>query len=175
MMSDGMTVGLAIGLGRRMRQDAEDHAQDLREMAAGHEADIDRFQAAIDQACIERDTFEARLIAQEHHVRVLQATVALLADALPAGHPYAGLADESDIDGRPMTRARKAVGEHVLAQVVKDDRVYHETMRRVARLVGVRSDHARAVALRGELAREGRGMTGVALLDELRGSGRTTG
>lgn len=165
--NSGMMIGMAIGLDRRMRQDAENHAWELSEQKIRHEEDLANFQAGIDQVRVQRDTFEARLIARNHQVTVLIGAVDLLAKSLPAGHPFVGTVEEVDMTGRPMSHLSKAVGNQVLRLALSDKEPYFETLREVAKLVGVRTGDHHAMALRAELARTGRAKTGIALRDAL--------
>ena len=153
----GLMIGMAIGIGRRMR-----------DMEADHSADLGRYQHAIDEVVEQRDTHATHLIARNHQIRAMWDAMASILDTLPDDHPMVRSTTALDLHGRPMTRAQIAIGTMALQRALEDEFVYYETLRELAPLIGVRRDQVRAWGLRQQLAQSGRIETARDLLKALR-------
>ncbi|CAA2161131.1 hypothetical protein MBRA_06291 [Methylobacterium brachiatum] len=150
-------IGLAVGVGQRMRAEEQEHQAQLR-----------RYQTAIDEVVEQRDTHATHLIARDHQIAVMWDAMAAILEELPHDHAMVQPTAAIDICGRPMSRSAFAIGSMALDRTLADEYVYFETLRQIAQLVGVRRDQPRAWELRKQLAADGTIETGRALQQALR-------
>lgn len=153
----GLMVGLAVGLGQRMR------AQE-----ADHQADLWRARTTIDELVEQRDTHATHLIARDHQIAAMWDALTAILRELPPDHAMVQPTAALDVHGRQMSRSQIAIGSMALDRTLADEFVYFETLRQIAHLVGVRRDQTRAWELRRKLAADGAIETARALQQALR-------
>lgn len=153
----GLMVGLAVGLGQRMR------AQE-----ADHQADLWRARTTIDELVEQRDTHATHLIARDHQIGAMWDALTSVIGELPPDHDMVRPSAAVDIQGRQMSRVQSAIGSMALDRALADQYIYFETLRQIAHLVGVRRDQTRAWELRRKLAADGAIETARALQQALR-------
>lgn len=156
-VDSGVVVGLAIGIGQRMRA-----------QAATHQADLWQASNTIDELVEQRDTHATHLIARNHQIGAMWDALTSLIGELPADHVMVRASAALDIHGRQMSRVQFAIGSMALDRALTDEYIYFETLRQIAHLIGVRRDQPRAWELRRKLAADGAIETGRALQQALR-------